>query len=83
MREYFYRNKNILVVGLDHTFGTKTFNDDSGAKDAMRFVPVNHGKNVIGEFISYISSLRNNLKKRIPPFPFFELLANFKLLDQV
>ncbi|CAH1391603.1 unnamed protein product [Nezara viridula] len=75
-------NKNILAVGLDHTFGIKTIIDETGAREAMRYVPVNNGKYVIGEFISYISSLRNKLKKRIPPFPFFELLANFKILDQ-
>ncbi|XP_066907880.1 EF-hand domain-containing family member B [Halyomorpha halys] len=75
-------NKNILVVGLDHTFGTKTKTDQSGARNAMRFVPLNNGKYAMGEFISYISALRNKLKKRVPPFPFFELLANFKLLDQ-
>ena len=77
------RNKNIKLVDKRHTFPIKTFMDSTGAREALRFGPVNTTKINIDKVISYLSTLRNKLKTRIPPFPFFELLANFQLLDKV
>lgn len=81
---FFSRNKILEIVGEEHVFGRKRgVGLSDGVKGGMREGPIDKRKEEMGVYVGYIVKLRKGISRRNPPLPFFSLINNLKLLDQV